>query len=641
MNRSLADGEWFDLKQVRTMQTLWQDLRYGARMLFKRPGFTLIAVVTLALGIGANTAIFSLVNAVLLKPLPYEAPEQLVKLSERQRQDSEPSEVAPANFIDWREQSRSFTAMAAYALDQAALVGRDEPEQVAVASVSADFFPLLGVRPLLGRAFLQTEDQPGADDVILLSHSLWRRRFGADAALVGQTVLLDGESYKVIGIMPPGFQFPTQTDVWSPLALSASQRTTRSAHFLEVIARLKPGVTLRQARAEMEVITHGLQQRHPETNADWQTSLVSLQEHLVVKVRRALFILLAAVGVVLLIACANLASLLLQRALSRQKEIAVRAALGANRLRLVRQLLTESLLLALIGGLLGLLLAAWGTDLLAVWLPEQLPRAQEIKLDRFVAGFALALSLVTGLLFGVIPALQGSKPDLIAALKDGGRGFGAGGIRSRAYNWLVVAEVAMALVLLVGAGLLVPHLQWPARSMRLVVKTATDPVALANAIQQQVWAVDRNQPVASIRTMEQLMAASSAQRRFNLLLLGLFAAVALLLAVVGIYGVMSQMVTKRTHEIGVRLALGAQARDVLKLVINQGIKLALAGILIGLAGAWALTRVMKTLLFNVSATDPATFAMISFLLAGVALLACYIPARRATRVDPMMTLRCE
>jgi putative ABC transport system permease protein len=809
-------GMWGDLKH---------DLRYGARMLWKNPGFTAVAVVALALGIGANSAIFSVVNTVLLRPLPYREPERLVMVWEDNSKIGYPRDTpAAANYIDWRDQNQVFEGMAATADLSLNLTGAGEPERFDGKRVSANFFSLLGVEPLHGRAFLPEEDVPGANKVVVLSHGLWQRRFGSDSGVVGRSITLNGEAYTVVGVMPPGFQFMSQdVAMWVPIAFTPQQAANRGNHYLRVVARLKPGVTVERAQAEMSTIAVRLQQQYPEQNTDLGVSVVSLHEEVVGNIRPALLVLLGAVGLVLLIACANVANLLLARAAVRQKEIALRTALGASRMRLVRQFLTESLLLAALGGVVGLLLAVWGMNLLKSFIPENISQVKAISVDAGVLHFTVGVTLLTGLVFGLAPALQASRFNLNETLKEGGRDTAAARGGNRIRGLLVVAEVAVSLVLLVGAGLLInsflrlrsvdpgyrtdnlltmgvvlppqkypdqarraafytdmirrvealpgvrsaavtnwiplvmqgdsigvtvegqpaptgkPHIimtrvvspryfstmgiqlldgrvfeegrdradspcvvvvaeavarrYWPGDSAlgkrvapgrvekeddwcqvvgvvkdvkqvdltaeprpqmyltyeqagffaprHLVVKTEGDPLALAGTVRKTVWEVDRDQPVSNVRTMEDVLSGSIARQRFSTLLLGVFAGLALVLAAVGIYGVMSYSMAQRTREIGIRMALGAQKRDVLKLAVAQGLKLVAVGVVIGLAGALALTRLMTSLLFGVSATDPATLVTISLILVAVALLASYIPARRAAKVDPLIALRYE
>jgi len=820
-----------EMWSLNSIETLIQDLRFGARMLRKNPGFTAVAALTLALGIGANTAIFSVVNGVLLRALPYNEPERLVMVwADRPIQQAQTglpdSPVAVADFVDWRNQNQVFEQMAALYARRMNLTGGGEPESVVGLRASASLFPLLGARFTVGRAFLPEEDRAGADRVVVISHGLWQQRYGADPKLIGQKITLDNEAYTVIGVTAPDFQFPrrgevpgvatnTKVDLYLPIAFTPEEMNNRLQNFLRVIARLKPGVSVQQASAEMNAIARRLTEQYPQTNTDKGVRLAPLHQQTVGKARTALLVLLGAVGFVLLIACANVANLLLARAAGRQKEMAIRAALGARPWRIVRQLLTESLLLAISGGAGGLLLAWWGVELLLSIAPDNLPRAHDIRLDTRVAGFTLLVSLLTGIVFGLLPALQASKINLGETLKEGGRDA-AGLLRRRLRGSLVVSEVALAFVLLIGAGLLIrsfarltevdpgidprgiltmnimlppakysdgrgaaffqqtlervralpgveaaatvfplplsggnagtgfgiegrpsptdqtfnagfrlispdffktfrvplvkgrllaesdgaktplvvvineslariyfanedplgkritppggdtrvivgvvgdvkhsaldeeakpeiyfPMAQSPPIFMSLAVRASGDPMQMVAAVRGQVWAVDKDQPISDIETMERLMAKSVAPRRFNLLLLGVFALVGLALAGVGLYGVISYTVTQRTREIGVRMALGAQRVDVLRLVIREGMKLAFIGALLGLGGALALTRLLKTLLFGVSATDPLTFIVIAAVLIIVALLACWIPARRAASMDPLVSLRVE
>src|SRR6266540_313360 len=819
-----------DERGVRFLEEVWQDLRYGGRMLWKNPGFTLVAVITLALGIGANTAIFSVVNGVLLRPLPYYEPERLVMVwADRpilQAQIGMPDfPVAVADFVDWRNQNHVFEQMAALRTQRMNLTGGGEPESVIGLRASAGLFTLLGARFTTGRAFLPEEDRAGADRVVVISHGLWRQRYGADPKLIGQKIMLDNEAYTVIGVTAPDFQFPRRGEVpsyfgvsttvylYMPIAFTPAQLNDRLSSYLGVIARLNPGVSVGPASAEMNAIARRLTEQYPQTNTDKGVRLTLLHQQAVGKARTALLVLLGAVGFVLLIACANVANLLLARAAGRQKEMAIRASLGASRWRIVRQLLTESLLLALSGGAAGLLLAWRGVDLLLAIAPDNLPRAYDIRLDTRVAGFTLLGSLLTGIVFGLLPALQASKTNLSETLKEGGR-EATGLLRRRLRGSLIVSELALAFVLLMGAGLLIrsfvsltevdpgldprrvltmtimlppakyvgsqaadffqqtlervrtlpgveaaatvnplplsgahassgfsiegrpsptdqtfnagvriiipgffktfrvplvngrllaesdaanatpvvvineslarnyfanedplgkritldatrvivgvvgdvkhsaldeeakpeiygPMAQSPTPFMSLAVRASSDPMQMVAAVRGQVWAVDKDQPVSNIETMERLMAKSVAPRRFNLLLLGVFALVGLALAGVGLYGVISYTVTQRTREIGVRMAMGAQRGDVLRLVIGEGMKLAFIGALLGLGGALALTHLLKTLLFGVSATDPLTFIAIAAALIIVALLACWIPANRAAKVDPMIALRID
>jgi len=803
------------------------------RMLVKRPGFTLIAIIALALGIGANTAIFSVINTVLLKPLPFPDPDRLMSVwATHPQRGIKHGAVSYPDFADWRDQNQVFERMAGYHEGAFTLTGGDEPARLQGEIVSADMFTLLGATPVMGRAFLPEEDKPGDKGrVVILSHRLWKQRFNSDPDIVDKTLTLDGASYTIVGVMPEGFQFPIQNepvDLWMTFAPESAasdgepMTANRGAHYMAVIGRLKPGVTKTQAQAELDTIAARLEQQYPDTNKYRGTQVIAALEDLVGDVRQPLLILFGAVGCVLLIACVNVANLLLARATSRHKELAIRSALGASRLRVMRQLLTESVMLALAGGALGLLVAMWGTDLLVAISRDDLPRVTQITLDTRVLGFTLLISVLTGIIFGLVPALQSSKPDLSDALKEGGRGSTEGAHRNLIRSVLVIAEVAIASVLLIGAALLiqslsrlqhinpgfnshnvltlnlglpevkystekqivfyrdllervralpgvtsasgvlplplsgdrirvtfetegrplpkgdlpaseyrgigldyfrtmsipflrgrdfnerdtksspaviiinqsfadqffpgedpigkrikpgisfddaepamreivgivgnvkhqelaaiadpeyyVPFAQLPFEFLTLVVKSDSDPRPLATAIRQQVQAIDKDLPVYAVKLLDDYLAASVAQPRFNTLLLSIFAGLALLLTVVGLYGVMSYSVVQRTHEIGIRMALGAQGNDVLQMVVGQGMKLTLAGVGIGLTAAFALTRLLSSLLYGVSATDPLTFGVVAVLLTVVALAACFIPARRATKVDPMVALRYE
>jgi predicted permease len=814
------------------MEALWQDLRYGFRTLTKNPGFSFIAVVSLALGIGANTAIFSLVNAVLLKPLPFTEPERLVMVWEDASAIGFPrGDVAPANYGDWKAQNQVFDDMAALNWKNFNLTGDGEPERILAHGVTANFFPLLGIQPVIGRNFSVEEDKPGGVKVAILSYGLWQGRYGGDPATIGRDVLLNGEKYAVVGVMQPGFQF-LQGDigVWVPVALNQQQLTDRDNHYLTIVARKKPGVSVEQAQTDILTITQRIARDYPDDAANLKSAVVSMREQLAGKVRRPLIVLLVAVGFVLLIACANIAGLLLSRAAARRKEIAVRTALGASRMRIIRQLLTESTLLAGVGGALGLLVAVWSFSLLKQLIPAEMVLSTGLKIDLPVLGYAMGVSLITGIVFGLAPALQSSKIDLNHALKQGGGRTTSGAAGHKLRSAFVVAEVALALVLLIGAGLMiqtvsnlrgqysifqpeklltlrttlpdnkyrdlseyvtkeharrvafydqvlervsalpgvvsagyttsaplawkggangftiegrqpepgfvtnaihrqisaayfqtmgislragryfddrdgqqslpvaivneamaqywpnedplgkrfklgVPNAPWvtivgivadvrqmgmdvpvkaemylPYRQISshpwygprdLVVRTARDPMNMVSAVREVIRTVDPDQPVSNIATMEELLTKETGSRRLGMILLSGYAGLALLLASLGIYGVLSYLVVQQTPEIGVRLALGAAPRDVLGLVLKKGAVLIASGVGIGGIVAFALTRLMASLLFGVSATDPVIFLGISLLLTGVALAACFVPARRATKIDPMVALRYE
>jgi putative ABC transport system permease protein len=814
------------------METFWQDVRYGARVLAKHKGFTAVAVLTLALGIGANTAIFSVVNELLLRPLPYRDAGRLIMLWEVSPEGRRQNSTSRANFSAWRDQSKSFEGMAAFSDQRVGLTGGGEPEEVAVQLATPELFGILGVEPVLGRVLTEEDGRAGAGGVVL-SYGLWQRRYGGDPKIIGKPVILNGGPVNVVGVMPAGFQWHIRqksgtgrpAEIWAVLSMpeQGEEGSNWRGRFLSVVARLKPGVTAEQADAELKTIESRLSQDSPQYNKSWGAEAVPLRDQFVGNVRPALWILLGAVGFVLLIACANVANLLLSRAAAREKEMALRTALGARRSRIVRQLLTESVLLALVGSALGLGLAYWGIQALVAISPRDLVNLQGVGLNLTVLGWTLAVSLLTGLVFGVAPALEATRVDLNDSLKEGGKGAGGQSARSRGLrSALVVAEVALALVLLASAGLMVKsfgrlrqintgfdtenvltmvlrlpgakykedpqyiaffnqaleriralpgvtsagmvnylplygglgsatdfviaglpapppgeepvanvrvadsgyfgamripllrgrnftdyenaearHVVLVSRSladkyfpggdalgkrvtvnmsdkpvpteivgvvgdvrydslteeaeptvympvpeltyafMTFAIRTTGDPAEITPAVRRELGALDPDQPISDVRTMNQVMADTVARARFNTLLLGLFAGLATLLAAVGIFGVMNYAVTLRTREIGLRMALGAQPGRVLMLVLRQGLLLTLIGIGIGLAGALALTRLMSGLLFGVGATDPATYASIVVLLAVVSLVACYIPARRATRVDPLIALRYE
>lgn len=807
------------------MHTLWQDIRFAVRMLLKNWSVTAIIVVVLALGIGANTAIFSVVNAALLRPLPYTDPDKLVRLSEDSPNVPQMS-ISYPNFLDWREQNKIFSGIAALQFRSLNLTGTGEPERLAGRAVSAELFDVLGVKPALGRSFATEEDRPGANPVCMISNGLWQRRFGSDPALVNKQISLSGASYTVIGVLPASYAYGTPTDVFVPIGLSADEMKERGSHpGIYAVARLKPGVTVERARTELIAMAARISEQYGMKGNS--ATLTPLSTAFIGDIRTTLLILLGAVGFVLAIACANVANLLLARAATRQKEMAIRTALGAGRLRIVRQLLTESVLLALVGGILGVLVAFWGIDLLRSASADSLPSTAVIKLDGTVLLFTLIVSLLTGIIFGLVPALAAAKTDLHDTLKEGGRSSTAGGRRSWMRSTLVVTEVALSLVLLIGAGLLIksflrildtdpgfkpqnlltmqlalnakkdeggkvlnffndlngriaglpgvesaafangiplgqaadtsfaivgrpkpepgkqpqtmlyitspdylqamgirlvkgrffnaqdtqhsprvavidetfvrqqfpdqealgqhlagdgkdnpdaeivgvvahvkhfgldavervqtqlylPFNQAPdsvlpflAPRMNIIIRTTADPLNLTAAVRRQVQALDPNQPVYNVSTMEQTLDQSLATERLSMTLLAFLASLALILAAVGIYGVMNYTVTQRSHEIGIRMAIGAQPRDVFRMVIGRGMMLALIGVAFGLVGAFALTRLMTTMLYGVEPTDPATFISIAVLLTGVALLACYVPGRRATKVDPLVSLRYE
>ncbi|MET0626230.1 MAG: ABC transporter permease [Pyrinomonadaceae bacterium] len=812
------------------MRTLLKDVRFAARGLWKRPGFTAVAVVTLALGIGANTAIFTVIDAALLRSLPYRDPARLVHLWETKRsRDFERREASYPDFLDWRAQgSDVFEGVAGYAPRQFTLALEGEATRVRGAAVTANFFDLLGVRAEAGRAFVAGEDEPGAAPSAVLGHGFWLRRFGGDRAVVGRKVTLDGAAFTVVGVLPADFQFARlgETEVWTPLAVSPQVASRRYMHWLQVVARLKDGVDLEAAGARMAAVAADIEREDAGAHAGVGLRVVGLQEEFVGPVRPVLLVLLGAVGFVLLIACTNVANLLLARSASRRREMAIRAALGASRWRVVRQLLTESVLLSLAGGAAGLVLALWGVDLLVAAIPTaqlaQMPYLRGLSLDADVLLFAFGLSLLTGVLFGLTPALASTRTDLQESLKEGGRSSGSRA-SARLRDLLVVSEVALALVLLVGAGLLLKSLAVmlkvdpgfdtrglltmrvalpPARyaedaqaarfyeellrrvsqlpgvrgaaatsnlplagdggtgapqvlgrstpaselteahmrtvsanyfevmgipvargrafgerdkrdappavlvnktfaervfpgedpvgrrltfkwsgdgppfeivgvvgdekvtsldarttpvvyfhnqqdadsSAALVVRAeGADPAALAGAVREAARGLDPEVPVFAVQTLEQMVSGTRATfvRRYPAYLTGVFALVALLLALVGIYGVVSYAVAQRTREIAVRVALGARGRDVMRLVLRHGLGLALAGVAAGALGALALTRLIAGLLFGVSAADPVVYALVSLLLLAVALVASLVPARRATKVDPMVALRYE
>src|SRR6476660_7184924 len=806
------------------MNTRLHDIRYGVRMLLKHKGFSAVATIALGLGIGANTAIFSLVNGVLLRPLPFPESERIIYFEGKNPAAGiTDSNISYLDFTDWSQQTDLFASTAAYWTGNADLSGDGaEPEAVPRAGVTTGFFSVLGVQPVLGRAILPEDDKPasfneGRGTVAIISHGLWKRRFGSDPAIVGKVVQMNSRPLTVIGVMPPGFEYPEQTQIWVNSAVNLSEEP-RDNRAWSAIARLKPNVDLKQAQTRISAINAQLDKQFHETNKGWDVSLWTLHERLVREVKSSLLALLGAVGLVLLIACANVANLLLARSAARQKEIAIRAAMGASRTRVLRQMLTESILLSAIGGIAGLVLSIWLTDVLMSMLPEGAPRLEQIGIDYRVLTFALGVSALTGVLFGIVPALQASKLDVTSALKEGGRS-GEGHRRTSARSLLLIGEVALSLMLLVGAGLLiksflrlqeirpgfnahnvlvanlalpypkyqyeqfeeffrrlkerleaapgvqaaggsmnlplnasgyaigrgfipegrpltvdenrdamfsaitgdyfralqipllagrtfelrdnadapkvviinetiakrhfgspaaaigkrlsiwrdekfmreivgvvgdtktgsligesgaqmyVPHakdFQW--NFMGLVIRTAGDPSAFATTLRREVQAIDKDQPVYNVRTMDDVVMNSLGTRRVSMQLFAVFGIAALLLAAIGIYGVMAYTVTQRTQEIGIRMALGAQRSDVLRLVVRQGMRLAAIGVVAGLVGAFGLTRVMTGLLFHVRPDDPMTYLAISFLLIVVAFLATGWPARRAAKLDPAIAL---
>jgi len=807
------------------MHKLLQDLRYATRTLVKKPGFVLVAVVTLALGIGGSTAIFTVVNSALLRGLPYRSSNELYHLWERTPQkEFNRREFSYPDYQDYQQNS-VFTGLAGYTGGGAILSGSGEPESVPAARASANFFSVLGVDPIVGRTFQDGEDKPGGPKVTVLTYGLWQRKFGGDPNAVGKQLTINGESYTVIGVLPQTFQFALRpADLWLPYQPTPNQLSRRFMHGTNLIGRLKPGVSANQAQSELSVIASRIEQQFKDSHAGTVATLVPLQEEVVGNVRPILFVLLAAVGFVLLIACANVASLLLTRSLARQKEVAVRSALGASRWRVIRQLLTESLLLSIVGGAAGLLIAYWGTPALVAVLPQSqlnaMPFLKSVQIDRSILLFSFGLSLLTGLIFGLAPALHSSSLDLNEVLKEGGRNTSAG-VGYRLRSAMVISEIALAVVLLIGAGLMMkslfrllqtnvgfktenlltmtivlpatkytedsqciafndqlkervqslpgvantgtvnilplnsgnttrfivegdpvpppgqeveanirtvndtyfqtlgvpllagrmfdesdktdgqdvviigksvadkvfpgrdpvgrkikytaldseallivgvvgdvkitgldqaikPVLYYPFRQSasifaNLVVRTKGDPTVLANAVRSEVRNIEPGAAILNVNSMDEMISQTPASfmRRFPALLISIFAAVALLLASIGIYGVVSYSVSQQTHFIGIRMALGASPADILKMVMKQGVVLALLGVGIGVTAAFGLMRLLRDLLFEVKTTDVSTFVFVSAVLFVVALLACFLPARRATKVDPLVALRYE
>lgn len=815
------------------MRSVWQDVKYGLRALISRPSVTVIIVTTLALGIGANTAIFSVVNATLLRPLPFKDPDRIVMVwgyIPKLAQNSDKFPSSAANYLDLAKQTQTFEHLAAFRQWSWQLTHAGEPEQLQGVRVSANFFEALGARPMVGSTFTSDQDQEGAGPVVIISYRLWQKEFGGDSQAVGKSLTLNGRAVQVAGVMPrdfefpgsanmiPGLQFATTNDIWMPLAMNADERGNVGSLNLAVIGRLKPTVTIAQAENELRAIETTL----PLGTVGYTVNLINLQKQMVGNIQRLLLVILATVAFVLLIACANVANLLLARASARRKEMAIRRALGAGRWRIIRQLLTESVLLSLTGGLAGLLLAVWGTPLLVSVIPDKVPRIHEINVDWRVLGFALLVSVATGIVFGLAPALQASRPDLNESLKESARGTTGGLRQNRLRAFLIVSEVSLAVVLMIGATLLtksfvrllqvnpgfdpshtlamevalptlppskyakdeeqaayfkevlarldhvpgvtaagavlslpltgaeestdlfiegrprptfdqrpgadytivspeyfqalevpllkgrqfsdrddkdtpgviiinealarrywpdeepvgqrltvgfekatrqivgvvgnvkqtalngdprptmyLPHLQRPTGGMSIVIRTNGDPTSLSQLARMQIHSVDPSIPVTNIRTMSEVFSKSIEQQRFAMLLVGLFGVLALALATIGIYGVMSYSVTQRTHEIGLRMALGAQRADVLKLILQHGIIVSLLGVVIGVAASFGLTRVMSSLLFGVTPTDTMVFGAVSFGILAIGAIATYLPAWRATRVDPLVALRYE
>jgi putative ABC transport system permease protein len=808
------------------MESLLQDLRYCVRLLLKRPSFTFSIILILALGIGANSAIFSVVNSVLFRSLPFEEPEKLIVLDNAPLQLNREARISPTTLLDWKDQVHSFERLASFnpGNNGVNITGGGEPERVIATEISPGFFDTLGIRTLIGRTILPEDIEPGKNNVVIISYGIWKRRFGGDPEILGKTLSLNGKAHTVIGITPSGFEFPEGVELWLPVSFGAG-RLLGPVMAFKVIGRLNRDITQAQAQTEMNAFSDRLEREFPFKDQRIKSvrgiKVVNLLDQLIGKIRPTLLTLFGAVGVVLLIACANVANLLLSRVSSRQKELVIRTALGAGRWRLIRQLLVESTLLALLGGTLGLLLALWSVDILVKLGPENLPRLKEVSIDGRVFGFTLGVSLFTGFLFGLLPAIKASKIDLNEALKQGSQKATAGRGERFVGNFLVTSEIALALVLLIGAGLLVKSFvkllevdpgynpqnvltlaislpnskyrdsnsttefyqqaierveklpgvesvgatsslplgsgmfflnpfeiegyspeqykdeplasltttstdyfqtmeitlltgrhfteqdskqapqvviinqtmartQWPnenpigkrlilvgsdkpreivgvvedikqdglesASSLNhiylpyqqgiwpvntLVLRTSSDPLNLAAAVRTEVQALDNDLPLYDIKTMQQRLTKSVAQRRFTLVLLSAFAAIAMILATVGIYGLIAYSVSQRTREIGIRIALGAQQTDIMKMVLLKGLLLTLLGIAAGIAFAFVMTRLISSLLFGVSSTDPLTFMVVSLLLLIVALFACYIPARRATKVDPMVALRYE
>jgi len=834
-NTTLLKEDTREVDIIGWLDEVARDFRHALRMLLRNPGFTVVAVLTLALGIGANTAIFSIINSVLLHPLPYHDPDNLVMVWESNSQHPKlHNTVSPPNFLDWQSGNTVFSTMAFVFDERDNLTGNGEPQEVVVQDVSANFFSLLGVDPIIGPGFTPENGQPGHANVVILSYGLWKERFASDPAIVGKSILLNGHPQTVVGVAPQNFQWfikdgsltGAKPQMWSPFVFPQSFHDHKQiGRFITVVARLHPGTTHSQAQTQMNAIASRLEQEYPDFDGHWGVNVVPLRQQISGDLRPALLVLFGAVALVLLIACANVSSLLLARAASREREMAIRTAIGASRWRIARQLLMESLLLALIGGGIGVALAVWGTNALLAASPRNLLDLRFVSMDLFVLAFALAATLLAGLLFGFLPSYISAHSRISETLKEGGRGSSSANRRAFARNAFVVAQLGLALVLLTGSGLLIrsfvrligvdpgfdtghlltfkialprskygtdprclaffqqllarisavpgvrsasmesfppltglgaatgvhllsqpslalsdlpvadvgvvgpdyfatmsiplhagrlfntqelaqekhvtiinqafadkylhgvnplgqkaaiymksfaeneiqpseiigvvgdvhqigldtspePTVYWPhpelvMSGMTILVRTSNDPFAMVSAVRKELQQMDPELPMAAVATMDQLLADSLSRSRFTMLLLGIFAAVALVLSAVGIYGLIAYSVTQRTQELGIRIALGAQRRDVLRLVLGQGTRLTLLGVTVGVLAALGFARLLSTLLFGVSATDPITFAGVAALLGFVALAACYIPARRATRVDPIVALRYE
>jgi putative ABC transport system permease protein len=798
-----------------------QDLKYAFRGLVKRPGFAVIAIMTLALGIGANTAIFSVVNGVLLQPLPYPEPDRLVALRDSNLAKQPDSQVAPGNFVEWKKQTSVFTALEAYRTVSYNLTGDGVPERLLAGRVTSGMFKMLGAQPIIGRDFLAEDDETGREKVVIIGEGLWRRRFGSDPNIIGTTLKLSGEGFAVIGVMPAAFRLPDQREreLWTPIAFLDSEKSLHQAHYIDAIGRLKSDASVEQARADLNAIATRLGEQYPAANSGWTVRVTPLFDFVVGDSKTILWVLFSAVVLVLLIACANVMNLLLARAVTRQREMAIRAALGASRMRIVRQLVTESVMLAILSGLIAWPLATWGLKVILALAPQDLPRIAAAKLDSRALLFTLAITLLTGIIFGLAPALELIKLDTNASLKDTGSEGNRGVVQRRLGNLLIVSEVAIALVLLVGGGLLLrtvwslrsvdpgfnyrnalavtlqlsekqysddqkvatfsqqlaqrtstipgveavgvarilpiihdlptgfyiegrsrepdnqlpqtnyssvspdyfkamgiplmtgrtfndhdilkaarvaivsesfgkrffpnespigkrinvttgpeafreivgvvgdvkqkglnretlphtyePFAQAPSQFMTIVVRTSADPNSFVPAIRSTVFQMDNELPLQSVRTLDRVIANSISQQRFTSAVLAVLAAVALLLAIAGLYGVISYAVSQRTRELGIRMALGARVPDLLRLVLKQGMAFVVIGELLGLVAAYALTRLLRGLLFGITPTDALTFGTVTIVLSGIAFLACYIPARRAAKVDPLAALRCE